>query len=73
MTKEEKIKAIKAIEAWQADSTIHELTCGVSSNHKPLVPVEKGDDVVLLCVTCGYFQKWIPDVVFKRWTQTKPK
>ena len=69
MTKEDKIKAV---EAWQADDTIHELTC-VNSNHKPLVPVEKGNDVVLLCVTCGYFQKWIPDVVFKRWTETKPK
>lgn len=61
MTNAEKI--IK-IEKYQSCEHVHELTC-IHSNHSPLIPVEKGDLVILLCTTCGYFQTEIPEFVFK--------
>jgi len=68
MTRQEKIKAI---EEWQNSGEMHPLTC-IKSAHGPLTPVEKGDDgIVLLCPQCGYFQEWVPDVVFKKWTSKK--
>jgi hypothetical protein len=69
MTNQDKISAV---ECWQADQTVHPLTC-ISSKHGSLVPVEKGKEVVLLCTVCGYYQEFIPNAVFEKWKSAKPE
>lgn len=59
MTNELKIDRIRA---WQNAGYVHPLTCGVSSLHENLDPVEKDGNVILRCPTCGYEQTWIPEV-----------
>ena len=52
----------KAIEQWQADPTFHPLTCGFDSKHRPLMPVVKGDRLILVCPDCDYRQEHIPQL-----------
>ena len=61
MTNKEKIEKIKK---FQACDHVHELTCAHCS-HEPLVPEEKGDEIIVFCAKCGYIQKDIPEAVFK--------
>lgn len=56
------IKILK-IEAWQNNPMVHPLTCGHNSKHSKLIPVEENGEVILKCVDCNYFQRYIPKVV----------
>ena len=48
---------IKIIASFQDNPFVHPLTCGVDSLHQNLVPVDCGDDeVILKCLDCGYKQ-----------------
>lgn len=57
---------IDRVNEWQANGRVHPLTCGNDSGHAPLVPLDDGDDVVLVCRDCDYRQKDIPDIVVRR-------
>ncbi len=53
-----------AVRAWQADSRVHPLTCGVDSQgHALLEPEIRDGSVILRCPTCGFVQTYLPDVV----------
>jgi hypothetical protein len=56
---------IKAIKEWQADASIHPMTCGNDSTHRVLEPIEDHGKVILKCPDCDYVQYWIPEVVIK--------
>jgi hypothetical protein len=61
----DKSALLVAVAAWQADLGVHPLTCGIDSEHQPLVAVEEGVSVVLRCLDCGYRQRFIPPMVLK--------
>lgn len=65
MSKADNSTILAAVKAWQEDETIHPLTCGTDSNHRPLVAVERDGKVVLTCLDCDYVQTNIPDCVIK--------
>jgi hypothetical protein len=61
-----------AIAAHQQNGRVHPLTCGIDSNHAPLVPFVKDGRLMLRClgsmrgldaVPCPYVQENIPGVV----------
>ena len=54
---------INKVNAWQANTTVHPMTCGNDSRHKILEPVQIGDEVELHCPDCDYIQTNIPNVV----------
>ena len=56
---------ISAVLAWQANDTVHPLTCGKDSSHRPLEPVKEGRRVILKCPDCDYIQTVIPQVVIE--------
>jgi DNA-directed RNA polymerase subunit M/transcription elongation factor TFIIS len=48
---------IKIINSFQSNSLVHPLTCGINSLHRNLIPVDCGEDeVILKCLNCGYTQ-----------------
>lgn len=59
---------LEAIEAWQADPMVHQLTCGNNSLHHPLkgrkTMVDDHEEVELYCTDCHYYQSYIPDHVY---------
>ncbi len=55
---------IAAINKYQNAGYVHELTCGNSSSHKALRPVERNGRVILICDDCDYVQSWIPEYCF---------
>ena len=69
----ETFNTFDAIKQWQADETIHPLTCATDSNHKILVPIMTKEGCILHCDNCGYRQTNIPDVVLKRYKDGKDK
>ena len=56
MTNEEKIENIKRYQADAKDGAVHALTCGVDSDHLPLVPAEIDNTITLKCETYGWTQ-----------------
>lgn len=54
---------IESIVKWQSNDMLHPLTCGNNSNHKPLLPIEVENKVILSCLDCNYTQKHIPNIV----------
>jgi hypothetical protein len=48
------VKAVQTAEAWQANPNVHPLTCGVNSDHRPLVPELRDGAAVLFCPDCSY-------------------
>lgn len=57
----EALERMQAVLRHQLDPNLHPLTCGVDSNHRPLVPAmtTKGH-VVLRCADCSYMQSHVP-------------
>lgn len=59
---------IQAVKEWNESSGFHELTCGIDSNHPPLVAAETPFGVYLFCTAnkCGYTQPFwkVPTVVW---------
>ena len=55
---------IAAVDFWQDEAYFHPLTCAVKSSHEMLRAKEVDGEVVLICLTCGHQQEWIPDYVF---------
>ena len=80
------LKMIEAVEAWQADPNVHELTCsgggkcsGVKLKHKwltdnnqPFISVsgQEGSKIVLECPECGYIQEKVPDFIYEWYIKT---
>jgi len=60
MNNETKLEAIKW---WQTTDYFHPMTC-IESNHEILIGFIDDNEVKLKCVTCGYVQNNIPDIVF---------
>jgi len=56
---------MKAVEEWQANETIHPLTCGIDSNHRPLKAVGRDGKVILICLDCEYTHTAVPECVIK--------
>ena len=54
---------IDRIIAYHNNDMVHQLTCGNDSNHTPLIPIQQGDKVILICVDCNYKQSHIPKIV----------
>lgn len=79
------LKMLDAIEAWQKDPKLHELTCSKCEEHvnlKPkMVPTsgfinlsgQEGSTVVLECPKCDYVQSIIPDSVYQWYIDTHLK
>ena len=45
----------------QLNPYVHQMTCGVNSNHDYLIPrIMQNDTPYLVCPTCGYVQLHIP-------------
>ena len=77
-------KMIDAIEAWQADPNVHQLTCsggggncsGVALKHKVIVAQlvnvsgQEGSRIVLYCPECDFVQEKIPDAVYQWYINT---
>jgi hypothetical protein len=57
---------IVAVATWQADPSVHPLTCGNDSGHRVLYGTELQGRVILVCPDCDYQQTIIPDVVLRR-------
>ena len=55
---------LEAIKKYQSCPFVHELTCGNDSRHEPLKGIEVKGDVILICPTCDYQQKHIPDFIW---------
>ena len=55
---------ISSVIKYQKNMNVHPLTCGNSSLHPVLKPIEKNNDVILICEECDYTQLNIPGVVF---------
>ena len=71
-------KLLDAIEAWQGNPNVHELTCGkCEKSHVKLVgeikqtdrhiniSTHEGCEVVLKCPECGHIQEQVPDCVYQ--------
>ena len=56
---------LERIRKWQEEPVFHELTCWKDSGHELLKGKQEGDKVVLVCPTCGYVQKNIPDMFYR--------
>ena len=54
---------IANVQRWQATPYVHPLTCGGEHCRGDLEAVEQEGKVVLRCPSCGYVQRWIPEVV----------
>jgi hypothetical protein len=53
---------IDNIRYYQRVPCFHELMCGNNSqNHHPLIPIERNDEVILLCRDCDYEQE-VPEI-----------
>jgi hypothetical protein len=65
-------KTIAAVQAWQANETVHPLTCGNDSSHRLLEAVKQGRKVFLKCPDCEYVQADIPYVVVVVGAKMKP-
>jgi len=59
------LEHVKAIEEWQCNPEVHQLTCGNNSLHKFLKVVVSHDYVFLACPNCNYTQDWVPDIVIE--------
>jgi len=60
------VTILEAVKRWQSSDHVHPLTCGIESNHRPLVAIEAEEhQVVLRCLDCDYRQSNIPDIVLK--------
>lgn len=61
----EAVKTLSAIAAWQANASVHPLTCGNDSRHPKLIGAVYDGRVVLVClgIGCDYIQTHIPEVV----------
>lgn len=59
------VYTLKAIIWYQSQPTMHPLTCGSDSNHKPLTAYvnNKGEVIGLKCEDCDYVQKDVPEIV----------
>lgn len=66
------LENIKSVFEWQQAGFVHPLTCGNDSQHLDLLPapgeilpIQSGEaaqvTMVLVCVQCGYRQKFIPE------------
>jgi DNA-directed RNA polymerase subunit M/transcription elongation factor TFIIS len=79
------LKMMDAIEAWQADPNVHELTCsgggGTCSGVKLIPKViqtaqhvnvsgQEGSKIVLKCPKCNYVQEKVPDFVYQSYINT---
>lgn len=56
---EEALTTMSRIIKHQTCQSMHPLTCGNDSNHRPLYPVWE-DRIVLRCPDCDYVQTFIP-------------
>jgi hypothetical protein len=56
----------KAVEMWQSCPFVHNLTCGVDSNHDLPVPSENNEGFCIKCPICGWEQSYknIPHIVW---------
>jgi len=61
-----------AITWYQQQGDSHPLTCGIDSRHDLLVPRIDGNDVVLVCPTCGNVQQYIPEGIVELHDSVKP-
>lgn len=64
---------VKAVEHWQKDESVHPLTCGNDSSHRPLHPFYKlsTKEFYLMCFNCQYKQHNVPDVVYQKFLSDK--
>ena len=62
----------KAVEAWQKNDMVHQLTCGNDSNHPALIPIMSDEGKCILhCSECGYEQHFIPEIVIEAYEHSK--
>lgn len=62
----------KAVEAWQKNDMVHQLTCGNDSNHPILIPIISDEGkCILYCSECGYEQNFIPEIVIEAYEHLK--
>ena len=52
---------IAAIRAFQDNTYVHPLTCGMCDSDAPMMVLESG----LNCKSCGHIQAWIPESVLR--------
>lgn len=68
---------IDAVNAWQNNGMVHQLTCGVDSNHPNLKPelVNFNYDIGLVCLhpDCSYTQTFVPEVVYASYLSNRPQ
>src|SRR5262245_9468612 len=64
LVKPDVVTILEAVKRWQSSDHVHPLTCGIESNHRPLVAIEAEEQqVVLRCLDCDYRQPNIPEIV----------
>lgn len=51
------------VRRWQASKWVHQFTCGVDSNHRPLEPDRVGEHLWLHCEDCTYRQEVTEDLL----------
>lgn len=55
---------VDAINKWQSNENVHQLTCLNNGNDK-LIPEIKDDCVILKCINCSYEQYDIPSIIIE--------
>jgi hypothetical protein len=60
MDKEDIIRKIETLNAFQQSKMVRPLTCGKNNNHRVLKAIEKDGKVILICEDCDYKEKHTP-------------